>query len=146
MFYQTDGSRRVEFRSLLAPGELAADTEDAVWLLVDEGRGLFRFDHFGQSLEADLPFTTAVRIAVDTVTGSCWALGERDIAVFSPDGVMEQYWTNVPGGSALSFDSLHGRAWIGTGNTLWKFSADGQTLSRLDGFAAIIRIAVNPGR
>lgn len=146
MFYQTDGRRQVEFRSLLAPVELVADAEDAAWLLVDGGRGLFRFDHLGQSMEADLPFAAAVRIAVDTVTGSCWALGERDIAVFSPDGVMEQYWTDVPGGSALSFDSLHRRAWIGTGSTLWKFSTDGQTLSRLDGFASIIRIAVNPGR
>ena len=146
MLYQTDGSRQVEYRSLSAPVALAADAEGAAWLLVDEGRGLLRVDRFGQSLEADLPFATAVRIAVDAASGSCWALGERDIAVFSPEGVMEQHWTDVPGGSGLSFDPVHRRAWIGTGSALWKFGADGQTIARLDGFTSIFRIVVNPGR
>ena len=145
MLYQTDGSRQVEYRSLSAPVALAADAEGAAWLLVDEGRGLLRVDRFGQSLEADLPFSTAVRIAVDVASGSCWALGERDIAVFSPDGVMEQHWTDVPGGSGLSFDPVQRRAWIGTGSALGKFGADGQTIARLDGFTSIFRIVVNSG-
>ena len=146
MLYHTDGSRLIEFGGLSTPVALAADTEDAAWLLVDEGRGLLRVDRFGQRLEADLPFATAVGIAVDAATGSCWALGERDIAVFSPAGAMEQHWTDVPGGSGLSFDPVHRHAWIGTGSTLWKFSDDGQTNTRLDGFSSIVRIAVNPGR
>lgn len=146
MFYQLDGSRQVEFRGLEAPVSLAAGAEGEAWLLADEGRSLLRLDRFGQRLDVDLPFAAAVRLSVDGATGACWALGERDLAVFSSEGVMEQHWTDVPGGSGLVFDPVHRRAWISTGEALWKFTAEGQTVARLDGFSSIVRIAVNPGR
>lgn len=145
MFYQLDGNRQVEFRALDGPVALAAGAEGAAWLLVDEGRGLLRLDRFGSVQEVDLPFAAAVQISVDGTTGACWALGERDLAVFSSDGMMQQHWTDVPGGSGLFFDPRNRRAWIATGSTLWKFTDDGQTIARLDGFANIVRIAVDPG-
>ena len=85
-------------------------------------------------------------VAVDGATGACWALGERDVAVFSATGALEAHWTDVPGGSGLFFDPVHSRAWIGIGNALVKFTPEGQTIARLDGFSSIIRIAVDPGR
>ena len=88
-----------------------------------------------------------MRLSGDGATGAWWVLGERDIAVCSPEGVMEQHWTDVPGGgSGLFFDAVHQRAWVATGDALWKFTAEGQTITRLDGFSSIVRIAVNPGR
>ena len=145
MFYQTDGNRQVEFRSLQGPLSLAAGAEGEAWLLIDEGRSLLRLDRFGFAQEVDLPFAAALRVSVDATTGDCWALGERDIAVFSSEGVMQQHWTDVPGGSGLFFDAKHRRAWIATGNVLWKFTDSGQTIARLDGFSNIVRVAVDSG-
>jgi hypothetical protein len=66
--------------------------------------------------------------------------------VFSADGALEQHWTDVPRGSALSFDAVQQRAWIATGDALLKFTAEGQILAQLGGFSSIVRIAVDPGR
>ena len=146
LFYQIDGTRVVEFRALAAPEALAASAEGAAWLLGGEGHDLTRLDRMGVVLDVELPFAAAVGLAVDGASGDCWVLGERDLAVFSADGVLQQHWTDVPGGSALSFDAMQQRAWIATGNALLKFAPEGQTLARLDGFSSIVRIAVNPGR
>lgn len=146
LFYQTDGTRAAEFRALAAPKALAAGAEGPVWVLGNEGRNLTRLDRTASVLDIELPFAAAVGLAVDGVRGSCWVLGERDLALFSADGALEQHWTDVPGGSALSFDAVQQRAWIATGNALLKFAPEGQALARLDGFSSIVRIAVDPGR
>ena len=146
LFYQTDGTRAAEFRTLAAPEMLAAGAEGDVWLLGGEGHSLMRLDRTGTALDMGLPFAAAVGLAVDGASGACWVLGERDLAVFSADGTLEQHWTDVPGGSALSFDAVQQRAWIATGDALLKFAPEGQTLARLDGFSSIVRIAVDPGR
>ena len=145
LFYQTDGTRAVEFRTRTAPEVLAAGAAGAVWLLGGEGHSLTRLDRTGAAFDADLPFAAAVGLAVDGASGACWVLGERDLAVFSAAGTLEQHWTNVPGGSALSFDAVQQRVWLATGNALLKFAPEGQTLARLDGFSSIVRIAVDPG-
>ena len=145
LFYQIDGNRQVEFRTLEEPMALAAGVEGEAWLLADEGRLLLRLDRSGAILEIDLPFATAVTISVDGSTGACWVLGETNLAVFSVAGGLLQHWTDVPGGSGLFFDSMHGRAWVATGNTLLKVTSEGQTMARLDGFSNISRIAVDPG-
>ena len=145
LFYQIDGTRAVEFRALAAPEALAASAEGAAWLLGGEGHNLTRLDRTGVVLDVELPFATAVGLAVDGASGDCWVLGERDLAVFSADGVLQQHWTDVPGGSALSFDAMQQRAWIATGNALLKFTAEGQILAQLGGFSSIVRIAVDPG-
>ena len=146
LFYQTDGTRTAEFRALAAPKALAAGAVGAVWVLGREGRNLTRLGRTGSVLDVDLPFAAAVGLAVDGASGSCWVLGERDLVLFSANGVLEQHWTDVPGGRALSFDAVQQRAWIATGNALLKFAPEGQTLARLDGFSSIVRIAVDPGR
>lgn len=146
LFYQTDGTRTAEFRALAAPKALAAGAEGPVWVLGNEGRSLTRLDRTASVLDVELPFAAVVGLAVDGAHGSCWVLGERDLALFSADGALEQHWTDVPGGSALSFDAVQQRAWIATGNALLKFAPEGQALARLDGFSSIVRIAVDPGR
>ena len=146
LFYQADGTRAAEFRGLAAPQALAAGAEGEVWLLGRAGHSLTRLDRTGIVLDVELPFAAAVRLAVDGTSGDCWVLGERDLAVFSEDGTLQQHWSDVPGGSALSFDAVQQRAWIATGNELLKFAPKGQTLARLDGFSSIVRIAVDPGR
>ena len=146
LFYQTDGTRAVESHSLAAPEVLAAGTEGDVWLLGNEGHSLKRLNRAGRVLDVELPFAAAIGLAVDGASGDCWVLGELDLAVLAADGTLEQHWTEVPGGSALSFDSVQQRAWIATGNALLKFAPEGQALARLDGFSSIVRIAVNPGR
>ncbi len=146
LFYQTDGTRAAEFHALAAPEALAAGAEGDVWLLGGEGHSLMRLHRTGTVLDVELPFAAAVGLAVDGASGACWVLGERDLAVFSADGTLEQHWTNVPRGSALSFDAVQQRVWIATGNALLKFAPEGQTLARLDGFSSIVRIAVDPGR
>ena len=146
LFYQTDGTRAVEFRALGNPEGLAAGVEEDVWLLGDAGHSLTRLDRTGAVLGVNLPFAAAVGLAVDGANGDCWVLGERDLAVLSADGVLQQHWTDVPGGSALSFDGVQQRAWIAAGDALLKFAPEGQTLARLDGFSSIVRIAVDPGR
>ena len=146
LFYQTDGTRAAEFHALEVPEALAAGAEGDVWLLGNEGHNLTRLDRTGRVLDVELPFAAAVGLAVDDASGACWVLGERDLAVFSVAGILEQHWTDVPGGSALSFDAVQQRAWIATDDVLWKFAPEGQTLARLDGFSSIVRIAVNPGR
>ena len=146
LFYQTDGTRAVEFRALAAPEALAAGAEGDVWLLGNEGHSLTRLGRTGTALDVELPFAAAVSLAVDGASGDCWVLGERDLAVLAADGTLEQHWTDVPRGSALSFDAVQRRAWIATGNALLKFAPEGQTLARLEGFSSIIRIAVDPGR
>lgn len=145
LFYQTDGTRAAEFRALPAPEVLAAGAEGEVWLLGDAGHSLTRLDRTGAVLDVELPFAAAVGLAVDGATGDCWALGERDLAVFSAGGALEQHWTDVPGGSGLSFDAVQRRAWIATGSALLKFAPAGQPLARLDGFSSIVHIAVDPG-
>ena len=145
LFYQTDGTRAVEFRSLAAPKVLAAGAEGDVWLLGHEGHSLTRLDRTGRVLDVELPFAAAVSLTVDGASGDCWVLGELDLAVLAADGTLQQHWTEVPGGSALSFDAVQQRAWIATGNALLKFAPEGQILARLDGFSSIVRIAVNPG-
>ena len=144
LFYQTDGTRAVEFRSLTTPKVLAAGADGDVWLLGNEGHSLTRLDRTGHVLDVELPFAAAVGLAVDGASGACWVLGERDLAVLAADGTLQQHWTEVPGGSALSFDSVQQRTWIATGNALLKFSPEGQPLARLEGFSSIIRIAVDP--
>ena len=104
LFYQTDGTRAAEFHALAAPEALAAGVEGDVWLLGGEGHSLMRLHRTGTVLAVELPFAAAVGLAVDGASGACWVLGERDLAVFSADGTLEQHWTNVPRGSALSFD------------------------------------------
>ena len=146
LFYQTDGTRAVEFRTLAAPEVMAAGAEGDVWLLGGEGHSLTRLDRTGAVRDVALPFAAAVGLAVDGASGDCWVLGERDLVVFSADGTLKQHWTDVPGGSALSFDGVQQRAWIATGDALLKFAPEGQTLARLDGFSSIVRIAVDPGR
>ena len=146
LFYQADGTRAAEFRALAAPEALVAGAEGDVWLLGGEGHSLTRLDRRGTVLDVELPFAAAVGLALDGASGSCWVLGERDLAVFSADGTLEQHWTDVPRGSALSFDAVQQRVWIATGNALFKFAPEGQTLARLDGFSSIVRIAVDPGR
>ena len=146
LFYRTDGTRAAEFRSLAAPEALVAGAERTAWLLGDAGHSLTRLNRRGTVLGVDLPFATAVGLAVDGASGDCWVLGERDLAVFSADGALEQHWTDVPRGSALSFDAVQQRAWIATGNALLKFTAEGQILAQLGGFSSIVRIAVDPGR
>ena len=146
LFYQTDGTRAAEFRALATPEALAAGAEGEAWLLGDAGRSLTRLDRTGAVLRVDLPFAAAVGLAVDGAHGDCWALGERDLAVFAADGTLEHHWTDVPGGSALSFDAVQQRAWIATGDALLKFAPESQLLARLDGFSSIVRIAVDPGR
>jgi hypothetical protein len=145
MFYQTDGNRQVEFHSLQGPVALAAGGQGEAWLLADEGRDLLRLDRSGTVQEADLPFAAAIDISVDGLTGACWALGERELAVFSADGALLQHWADVPGGSGLFFDTRHQRAWIATGSSLLKITDEGQTIARLDGFSNIVRIVVDPG-
>ncbi len=146
LFYQTNGTRAAEFRALAAPEALVAGVEGAAWLLGDDGHSLTRLDRTGVVINVELPFAAAMGLAVDGATGDCWVLGERDLAVFSAGGALEQHWTDVPGGSGLSFDAVQRRAWIATGNALLKFSAEGRPLARLDGFSSIVRIAVDPGR
>lgn len=146
LFYQTDGTRTAEFRALAAPKALAAGAAGAAWVLGSEGRSLTRLGRAGAVLEVELPFAAAVGLAVDSASGACWVLGERDLALFAANGSLEQHWTDVPGGRALSFDAVQQRAWIATGNALLKFAPEGQTLARLDGFSSIVRIAVDPGR
>ena len=146
LFYQTDGTRAVEFRALAAPEALAAGVEGDVWLLGGEGHSLTRLDRTGTVRDVKLPFAAAMGLAVDGASGACWVLGERDLAVFAANGTLEQHWTNVPGGSVLSFDAVHQRAWIATGNALLKFAPEGQILARLGGFSSIVHIAVDPGR
>ena len=146
LFYRTDGTRAAEFRSLAAPEALVAGAGRTAWLLGDAGHSLTRLNRRGTVLGVDLPFATAVGLAVDGASGDCWVLGERDLAVFSADGALEQHWTDVPRGSALSFDAVQQRAWIATGNALLKFTAEGQILAQLGGFSSIVRIAVDPGR
>lgn len=146
LFYQTDGTRTAEFRALAAPKALAANAAGAVWLLGSEGRRLTRLDRTGAVFEVELPFAVAVGLAVDGASGTCWVLGERDLAMFAANGALEQHWTDVPGGRALSFDAVQQRAWIATSNALLKFAPEGQTLARLDGFSSIVRVAVDPGR
>lgn len=146
LFYQTDGTRTAEFRTLAAPKALAAGAAGAAWVLGSEGRSVTRLGRTGAVLDVDLPFAAAVGLAVDGASGACWVLGERDLALFSANGALEQHWTDVPGGRALSFDAVQQRAWIATGNALLKFAPEGQTLARLDGFSSIVRIAVDPGR
>ncbi len=145
LFYQTDGTRAVEFRTLTAPEGLAAGSEGDVWLLGGEGSSLTRLDRTGRVLDVELPFAVAVGLAVDGASGACWVLGERDLAVLSADGTLQQHWTDVPQGRALSFDAVQQRAWIATGNALLKFAPEGQTLAQLDGFSSIVHIAVDPG-
>ena len=145
MFYQTDGNRQVEFHSLQGPVALAAGGQGEAWLLADEGRDLLRLDRLGTVQEADLPFAAAIDISVDGLTGACWALGERDLAVFSAEGALLQHWADVPGGSGLFFDTRHQRAWIATRSSLLKITDEGQTIARLDGFSNIVRIVVDPG-
>ena len=146
LFYQADGTRAAEFRALAAPEVLAAGAEEEVWLLGDAGHRLTRLDRRGTVLGVDLPFAAAVGLAVDGATGDCWVLGERDLAVFAADGALQQHWTEVPGGRGLSFDAVQQRAWIATGDALWKFAAEGQPLAQIGGFSSIVRIAVDPGR
>ena len=146
LFYQTDGTRAVEFHALAVPEALEAGADGDVWLLGAKGHSLMRLHRTGTVLDVKLPFAAAVGLAVDGASGACWVLGERDLAVFSADGTLEQHWTNVPRGSALSFDAVQQRVWIATGNALLKFAPEGQTLARLDGFSSIVRIAVDPGR
>ena len=146
LFYQTDGTRAAEFHALATPEALAAGAERTAWLLGDAGRSLTRLDRTGAVLRVDLPFAAAVGLAVDGASGDCWALGEQDLAVFAADGTLEQHWSDVPGGSALSFDAVQQRAWIATGDALLKFAPESQLLARLDGFSSIVRIAVDPGR
>ncbi len=146
IFYQTDGVRQVEIGGLERPMQLAAGASEEVWLLIDEGRGLLRLDRSGEILVADLPFATALGISVDRKTGACWALGERDIAVFSALGSLEEHWTEVSGGTHLFFDPVHRRVWISTRDVLWKLTDQGEAVARLDGFSSIVRIVVDPGR
>ncbi|MXX37833.1 MAG: hypothetical protein F4Z85_07115 [Gemmatimonadetes bacterium] len=146
LFYQTDGTRAAEFHVLAAPKALVAGTGGDAWLLGGEGHRLARLDRAGTTLYVELPFAAAVGLAVDDASGACWVLGERDLAVFSAAGILEQHWTDVPGGSALSFDPVQQRAWIATDDVLWKFTAEGQTLAQLVGFSSIVRIAVDSGR
>ena len=146
LFYQADGTRAAEFRGLAAPQALAVGVEEGAWLLGSGGHSLTRLERTGVVLDVELPFAAAVGLAVDGASGDCWVLGERDLAVLSADGVLQQHWTDVPGGSALSFDGVQQRAWIAAGDALLKFAPEGQTLARLDGFSAIVRIAVDPGR
>ena len=47
LFYQTDGTRAVEFRALGNPEGLAAGVEEDVWLLGDAGHSLTRLDRTG---------------------------------------------------------------------------------------------------
>ena len=145
LFYHSDGTRTAEF-ALAAPEALAAGVEGDVWVLGSEGHSLTRLGRTGTVRDVELPFAAAVGLAVDGASGACWVLGERDLAVLSADGTLEQHWANVPGGSTLSFDAVQQRAWIATGNALLKFAPEGQTLAQLDGFSSIVRIAVNPGR
>ena len=145
LFYQTDGTRAVEFRSLAAPAVLAAGAEGDAWLLGNEGHSLKRLDRTGRVLDVELPFAAAVGLTVDGASGDCWVLGALDLAVLAADGTLQQHWTEVPGGSALSFDAVQQRAWLATGNALLKFAPEGQTLARLDGFSSIVRIAIDPG-
>ena len=105
-----------------------------------------RVDRFGQRLEADLPFATALSISVDRKTGACWVLGEQNIAVFSALGSLEQHWTEVSEGTRLFYDPVHRRVWISSANALWKLTDQGEALTRLDGFSSIIRIVGDPGR
>lgn len=146
LFYQTDGSRAAEFRVQAAPKALVAGAGGTAWLLGGEGHYLTRLERTGVARYVELPFAAAVGLAIDDASGACWVLGERDLAVFAADGTLEQYWTDVPGGSALSFDAVQQRAWIAIGDALLKFSPEGQTLARLEGFSSIVRVAVDPGR
>ena len=143
--YSTRGRRIVEFRSLDRPGFITVGSDGSAWVLVEDGAAMMRLDLDGNSREVALPFQDARSLAINSRDGSVWVLSAAELALYSRDGQLLQQWSEVPGGRALAFDPAQDLAWIATAGALWKFAATGETLARLEGFSAMVRIAVDSG-
>ena len=61
------------------------------------------------------------------------------------EGRLLQAWNDLPGGSHLTVDGVHGRVWVATREFLWKFTTQGESLARLGGFSGLLRVAVDSG-
>jgi hypothetical protein len=145
LFYQPEGKRRIEFPNLERPGRVAAGSQGEAWALVLDGGGLVRLDQEGGFLEAELPFARARALDVDRQEGACWVLGEQEVAVLGANGRLMQRWTDLPGGRSLAVDEVNRRVWVGTEGTLRKLAHEGVVQARLEGFASIVGVAVDPG-
>ena len=143
--YSTRGRRIVEFRSLDRPGFIAVGADGSAWVLVGDGAAMMRLDLDGGSQQVALPFQDARSLAINSRDGSVLVLADAELALYSRDGQLLQQWSEVPGGRALAFDPAQDLAWIATAGALWKFAATGETLARLEGFSAMVRIAVDSG-
>ena len=148
------GARVADWRGLaglqaIAAGEfpLQSGGGNVVWALTESGTRLLRLEVGGQTLNLDLPFPRAVAFDVDDRTGDCWVLGESDIALFGADGSPLIHWNSVDLGAVeLTVDGANDSVWIAAANVLWKFNSELESPTRLDGFASILGIEVDPGR
>jgi streptogramin lyase len=143
--YSTSGRRIVEFRSLNEPGYIDVGSDGSAWVLVDDGSAMVRLDLDGGSQEVVLPFQGARSLAVNRRDGTVWVLAEGELALYARNGQLIQQWSEVPAGRALAFDPAQDRAWIATQGALWKFSPEGETVARLEGFSSMVRVAVDSG-
>ena len=145
-----DGQRRVEFSGLPQPGPIAAASADVAWLLLGNGDRLVRLDAArGRVDEVALPFAAPVR-ALDVAVESqaCWVLGDGDLAVFGPDGMLLEHSTvaGLPSGRrGLALDEAHRQVWIGAPSVLCKYSMDGELLAKLEGFSKPSLVLVDAG-
>ncbi|NKB70748.1 MAG: hypothetical protein GKR89_27070 [Candidatus Latescibacteria bacterium] len=136
---------RVEFGGLERPGKVATGRLETAWVVVAGGAGLVQLAVGGSAVGVSLPFADVVDLAVDRRTGFCWVLGGSDLAAVDEEGRLLLHITEVPGGQSLAVDEIHQRIWVTTQNSLWKFTMEGATLARLQGFSAPFRVAVDPG-
>ena len=137
---------RVEFVGLEAPKAVASGRPETAWVLIRQGAGLVQLSVSGNAVEIPLPFTGAVDLAVDRRTGVCWVIGGSDVVGYDEQGNTVRHLTEqLPGGLAIAVDEVHQRVWVTTFNSLWKFTMEGATLARLQGFSRPFRLAVDPG-
>jgi len=154
LLYSVTGSRIVDWRGIsdllaiaAADAPLLAEGGNVLWAITDAGETLLRLEvDGGEAQELELPFDRAVSVDVDDRTGNCWVLGERDIALFSADGVPMTHWSQVDlGAVALTVDGTNESVWLAAVDAVWKLNIEFEDQTRLEGFRSTLGIAVDPG-
>ncbi len=154
LLYSVEGSRIVDWRgmsdllAIAASGApLLPEGGNVIWVIADAGETLLRLEvGAGEGQELDLPFDRAIDVDVDDRTGVCWVLGERDIALFSVDGIQVTHRSQFDlGAVSLTVDGINQSVWIAAANAVLKLSIELEGQTRLDGFTSTLGIAVDPG-
>ena len=147
LLYSRDGTRLGEWRQLDGPLAVAAGRTDPPlgWALVGGGQELLRLEPGRGPGRVLLPFATATALSVDPGTGECWVLGQTGVAAYDLEGNQILDLPTLEGGPKLAVEPGGERVWIAVRGAVSKHTRAGEELARLEGFGALVGIAVAAG-